>query len=123
MKPSNLFLVSGLIALIYGLLLLIMPDQFLSNFSAAGLTAPLTGLGRTLGATLVGLGTIFLLGRNATGDACAALATGILVGNALSAANQAYGIMQGGLNSMAWINVAIIGALALWAAMVRFGKS
>lgn len=123
MKPSNLFLVSGVIALIYGLLLLIMPDQFLSNFSAAGMTAPLAGLGRTLGATLVGLGTIFLLGRESTGAACAALATGILVGNGLSALNQVYGILQGGLNSMAWINVAIIGGLAVWAAMVRFGKS
>ena len=76
MSPKLALTIGAVLAVVFGLALTFLPTQMLSGF---GLATPSEALvvSRDVGVTLVGLGIINWLGRDATGQVARAL----LVGN------------------------------------------
>ena len=76
MRPSLALSIGAVLAFVFGAALALLPDQMLAGF---GLGTPKEALvvSRDVGVTLIGLGIINWLARNATGDAL----RGILWGN------------------------------------------
>ena len=75
-------MIGGVAAVLFGLVLLVFPS---SALSAAGLAVPTeaTVVARDVGATLIGLGLINWMARDATGQALRALLVGNVVVQAL----------------------------------------
>ena len=81
-SPRLALMIGGVAAVLFGLVLLVFPS---SALSAAGLAVPTeaTVVARDVGATLIGLGLINWMARDATGQALRALLVGNVVVQAL----------------------------------------
>jgi hypothetical protein len=89
-------MIGGVAAIVFGLALFVFPESMLAGF---GLATPVAAkvLSRDVGATLIGLGVINWMARNATGDALRALLVGNLVVQALELLINGYEIVVGDL--------------------------
>jgi len=87
-------MIGGVAAIVFGLGLLVFPTSMLAGF---GLAVPTEAkvLSRDVGATLIGLGVINWMARNATGDALRALLVGNVVVQALELVVNTYEIAVG----------------------------
>jgi len=93
-------MIGGVAAIVFGLGLLVFPTSMLAGF---GLAVPTEAkvLSRDVGATLIGLGVINWMARNATGDALRALLVGNVVVQALELVVNTYEIAVGDLPTQA----------------------
>ena len=93
-------MIGGAAALLFGLALFVTPESMLAGF---GVVAPASTkvLARDVGATLIGLGVINWLARNATGEAVRALLVGNVVVQALEFVINTYEIVAGDLPGQA----------------------
>ena len=89
-------MIGGVAALLFGLALFVSPESMLAGFGVAA-PASTKVLARDVGATLIGLGVINWMARNATGDVLRALLVGNLVVQALELLINAYEIVAGDL--------------------------
>jgi hypothetical protein len=89
-------MIGGAAALLFGLALFVSPDSMLSGFGVAT-SVPATVLARDVGATLIGLGVLNWMARNATGEVLRALLVGNVVVQALELLINAYEIVRGDL--------------------------
>jgi hypothetical protein len=89
-------MIGGVAAIVFGLGLLVFPTSMLAGF---GLAVPIEAkvLSRDVGATLIGLGVINWMARNAAGDVLRALLVGNVVVQALELLINAYEIVVGDL--------------------------
>jgi hypothetical protein len=99
-SPRLALMIGGVAALVFGLALLVFPTSMLAGF---GLAVPNEAkvLSRDVGATLIGLGVINWMARNATGDALRALLVGNVVVQALELVINGYEIAVGDLPAQA----------------------
>jgi hypothetical protein len=99
-------MIGGVAALVFGLALLVFPTTMLSGF---GLAVPTEAkdLSRDVGATLIGLGVINWMARNATGEPLRALLVGNVVVQALELVVNGYEIVVGDLPTQAAGGLAI----------------
>ena len=93
-------MIGGIAAIVFGLGLLVFPTTMLANFGL-GISDGAKVLSRDVGATLIGLGVINWMARNATGDALRALLVGNVVIQALELVVNAYEIAVGDLTTQA----------------------
>ena len=100
MSPRLALMIGGVAALVFGLALLVFPTSMLAGF---GLAVPTEAkvLSRDVGATLIGLGVINWMARNATGQALRALLVGNVVVQALELVVNGYEIAVGDLPTQA----------------------
>jgi len=93
-------MIGGVAAVLFGLGLLVFPTSMLAGF---GLAVPTEAkvLSRDVGATLIGLGVINWMARNATGEPLRALLVGNVVVQALELLVNGYEIAVGDLPSQA----------------------
>ena len=93
-------MIGGAAALLFGLALFVTPESMLAGF---GVVAPASTkvLARDVGATLIGLGVINWMARNATGEALRALLVGNVVVKALELVINTYEIVGGDLPGQA----------------------
>ena len=93
-------MIGGAAALLFGLALFVTPESMLAGF---GVVAPASTkvLARDVGATLIGLGVINWMARNATGEALRALLVGNVVVQALELVINTYEIVGGDLPGQA----------------------
>jgi hypothetical protein len=93
-------MIGGVAAVAFGLALLVFPTSMLAGF---GLGVPNEAkiLSRDVGATLIGLGVINWMARNATGQALRALLVGNVVVQALELVVNGYEIAAGELPTQA----------------------
>jgi len=93
-------MIGGVAALVFGLALLVFPTSMLAGF---GLSVPTEAkvLSRDVGATLIGLGVINWMARNATGETLRALLVGNVVVQALELVVNGYEIAVGDLPTQA----------------------
>ena len=75
-------MIGGIAAVVFGLALLVFPTAMLANFGL-GTAEEAKVLSRDVGATLIGLGVINWMARNATGEPLRALLVGNVVVQAL----------------------------------------
>ena len=93
-------MIGGVAAILFGLALLVFPTSMLAGF---GLAVPTEAkvLSRDVGATLIGLGVINWMARNASGQTLRALLVGNVVVQALELLVNGYEIAVGELSSQA----------------------
>jgi hypothetical protein len=93
-------MIGGVAAVLFGLALLVFPASMLAGF---GLAIPTVGkvLARDVGATLIGLGVINWMARNATGEMLRALLVGNVVVQALELVINGYEIIVGDIPTQA----------------------
>jgi hypothetical protein len=84
-------MIGGVAAVLFGLALLVFPTTMLGGFGLGTPTEALV-LSRDVGATLIGLGVLNWMARNATGEALRALLVGNLVVQALELVVNGYEI-------------------------------
>jgi hypothetical protein len=99
-SPRLALMIGGVAAVVFGLALLVFPTSMLANFGLA-VSREGTVLSRDVGATLIGLGVINWMARNATGQALRALLVGNVVVQALELLVNGYEIVIGDLPSQA----------------------
>src|SRR2546423_8113981 len=99
-SPRLALMIGGVAAVVFGLALFVSPESMLAGF---GLGTPVAArvLSRDVGATLIGLGVINWMARNAGGDALRALLVGNVVVQALELLINGYGIVVGDLGGQA----------------------
>ena len=93
-------MIGGVAALLFGLALFVSPESMLAGFGVAA-PASTRVLARDVGATLIGLGVINWMARNATGAVLRALLVGNVVVQALELLINGYEIVVGDLPSQA----------------------
>ncbi len=93
-------MIGGVAAVVFGLALFVSPESMLAGF---GLATPVAAkvLARDVGATLIGLGVINWMARNATGEGLRALLVGNVVVQALELLINGYEIIDGDLPGQA----------------------
>ena len=93
-------MIGGVVAVVFGLALFVSPEAMLVGF---GVAAPVSArvLARDVGATLIGLGVINWMARNATGEVLRALLVGNVVVQALELFINGYEIAVGDLPTQA----------------------
>jgi hypothetical protein len=99
-SPRFALMIGGVAAVVFGLALLVFPTSMLAGF---GLAVPneAKALSRDVGATLIGLGVINWMARNATGEVLRALLVGNVVVQALELFVNGYAIAVGDLPTQA----------------------
>ena len=82
MSPRLALMIGGVAAVVFGLALFVTPESMLAGF---GVAAPVAAkiLSREVGATLIGLGVLNWMARNATGEVLRAVLVGNVVVQAL----------------------------------------
>lgn len=93
-------MIGGIAAFVFGLALLVFPTSTLAGFGLPVSTEARV-LSRDVGATLIGLGVINWMARNATGDALRALLVGNVVVQALEFLINTFEIVVGDLPTQA----------------------
>ena len=93
-------MIGGVAAVVFGLALFVSPESMLVGF---GVGTPVAArvLARDVGATLIGLGVINWMARNAAGEALRALLVGNVVVQALELLINAYEVVVGDLPTQA----------------------
>jgi hypothetical protein len=93
-------MIGGVAAVVFGLALFVSPESMLAGF---GLATPAAAkvLSRDVGATLIGLGVINWMARNATGETLRALLVGNVVVQALELVVNTYEIAIGDIPTQA----------------------
>jgi hypothetical protein len=113
MRLSYLFTIAAVLSLLYGLGFVILPEQLLSIY---GIPTDAGGLlfARLFGAALTGLGVLTWLIRSADAwDALRAVLLGLVAFNMISVVVLLLAQIDGTVNALGWINVAIFLLLAL----------
>ena len=93
-------MIGGVAALLFGLALFVSPESMLAGFGVAAPTSAAV-LARDVGATLIGLGVINWMARDATGVTLRALLVGNVVVQALELLINGYEIIRGDLPTQA----------------------
>jgi hypothetical protein len=99
-SPRLALMIGGVAAILFGLALFVSPESMLAGFGVATPIAA-TVLARDVGATLIGLGVINWMARNATGEVLRALLVGNVVVQALELLINGYEIVRGDLPTQA----------------------
>ncbi len=95
-SPRLALMIGGIAAIVFGLGLLVFPTSMLASFGL-DVTEEAKVLSRDVGATLIGLGVINWMARNATGEPLRALLVGNVVVQALELLVNGYAIVSGAL--------------------------
>ena len=100
MSPRLALMIGGVAGVVFGLALFVSPESMLAGF---GLATPVAAkvLSRDVGATLIGLGLINWMARNAAGEALRALLVGNVIVQALELLINGYEIVVGDLPTQA----------------------
>ena len=107
MKPKLMLTIGGVLAVLFGLALTFAPDAMMTRF---GLKPDAAGavLSRDLGVTLVAIGAMNLLARNAgPGPALSAILWANLLVQAFQIFTDAYHITSGQIASSGWGGVGL----------------
>ena len=94
-------MIGGVAAIAFGLGLLVFPAAMFAGFGLGGAPVQAQILSRDVGATLIGLGVINWMARNATGETLRALLVGNVVVQALELLVNGYEIASSALPTQA----------------------
>ena len=119
MNVANLFLVSAILAIGFGLALLGVPGPFLHQYGVELGSAGAVEVARLFGSALIGFGVLSLSARSRPEAWPVAVITN-LVADALGLVVAVHGTLTGATNAMGWSTVVIYAGLAAGFAYFRF---
>jgi hypothetical protein len=122
MKLSNLFIFNAVVALPFGLGFLLAPGLMASLYQVE--TSPSANLvGQFFGVSLIAIGLVTWLARYVTdADAEKAIVLGLMISDVLGLIVALMGMVNGVLNALGWLSVAIYLVLSAGYAYFYFGK-
>ncbi len=123
MKLSTLFIITAVVALIYGVAFIVVPNSAMGLY---GITLDLGAqfLGRYLGAAFLGFAALAWLTRNAeTSQARRAVVVSFFVATVLGLLVAIYDKFAGAGNALVWLNVVIYLLLAVGFGYFTFMKT
>ncbi len=122
MKLSTLMIINAVVAAVYGVAFVLVPDQLISLYDVDASEA-LIYVGRLLGAALVGFAVLTWSARNATDtDARKAIVLALLVSDGIGFIVALIGQLADVVNSLGWSTVAVYLLLALGWGYFQFVK-
>ncbi len=121
MKLGNLFLVNAIVAVLFALGFLLIPEQVLALF-AMSVSEQGIVIARLFGAALLGYALITWFARSATGEMARNLVLSLLVAFAVGSVVLVLGQLRGLANGLGWIAVAIYVLFTLGYAYFYFLK-
>lgn len=119
MKLRSFLVFAAVVALVYAIGLLLMPDFMFSTYGM-GTNPGQVLMGRYFGSALLTLGLIFWLARDVTGASARPIVTAGLIGNAVGLVVALMGTMGGLMSAVGWSAVAIYLVLTLGYAYFQF---
>jgi hypothetical protein len=121
-KLKTLFIITTVIAIVYGVLFVIIPTVIYSWYGLESNT-PLNYMGELFGAALIGFGLISWLARNAgDSDARRAIILSFFIADAIGFIVALIGQLNNVVNALGWLTVAIYFLLSLGFAIFAFSK-
>lgn len=112
MSVKSLFQVNAVIALLYGIGLLIVPSPFLGMYDI-GVTTGTALVAQLFGVSLIAVGLITWFARDsAPNDARQAIMQGLFWTDVLGTVVAVLGIVSGAVNALGWSTVAVYALLA-----------
>lgn len=122
MQIKALFIITAVIALIFGILFVIIPGPMYSLYGLES-TMMLNYMGGLFGAALIAIGLISWQSRNAAdSDARRAIVLGFFIADAVGFVVALIGQLSGVVNALGWLTVVIYFLLALGFAVIQFSK-
>ena len=123
MKLNTLMVINAIVALVFGIALVLAPAQLLALYAmtmgAGGILVT-----QLFGAALIGFGVLTWLARNAgASDARNAILLALFVSDAVGFVTALRGQLAGVANALGWSTVALYLLLALGFGYFRFMKS
>ncbi|MGD8306736.1 MAG: hypothetical protein PVF17_08795 [Ignavibacteria bacterium] len=123
MKLNVLFIITAIIATVFGLVFVFIPAQVLSLYGIES-NASLDYIGQLFGSALIGLGLISWLARNASdSDARGAIVLSFFIADGIGFIVALIGQLNNIVNSLGWSTVAIYFLLSLGFGYFRFTKT
>lgn len=119
MKLRTFLIVAAVVALLYALGLLLLPE-FMGKIYGMDASASVIMVSRFFGVELLVLGVINWLARDLTGANVRPIITGSLIGNAVGFIVALMGTLGGTMNSTGWSAVAVYLLLGLGFAYFQF---
>jgi len=122
MNSKNYFITEAIISFLFGIVLILVPTQFLANYMVDGdnLGAVARGVARAYGGLLIGVGIIAWLNRNAQGAVRKSLLIACLVVALTAGIAYLAEVVPGNVNSTTWTTVGICAFLGTWAILLLF---
>ena len=122
MSLKTLFIITSIIAFIFGIFFVIIPWWVYSLYGI-GASAPLNYMGGLFGAALLAVGLISYGGRNITDpDALNVITLSFFIGDGIGFIIALIGQLSGTVNALGWLTVIIYLLLSLGFAYFRFSK-
>lgn len=122
MSLKTLFVITSIIALIFGILFVLIPWQVYSFYGIEA-NAPLNYMGGLFGAALIAVGLISYGGRNITEpDALKVITLSFFIGDGIGFIIALIGQLNGVVNALGWLTVVIYLLLSLGFGYFRFSK-
>ena len=123
MKLSLFLAIKAVISLFFGILLAVIPAQFMAILGTATLNPDGVLMARLVGALLIGIGLICWLSRNKPEDSLQDIVLSLFVADTLGFIVVLMGQMAGLTGALGWANVVLWLLLALGLGYFRFIKS
>lgn len=122
MNVKNIFSITAIVSLLFGLAFLIIPTQMATSYGNEANTASIV-TSRFWAASLIGVAVILWMARN-SGDSQArqAIITGGLVLVVLDLIVAVWAVLTGGVNALGWSTVVITLLLTLGFGYLQFMK-
>ena len=122
MKLSTLLIINAVVAVLFGIAFMLVPDQVVSFYGVEA-TATLNYAGQLLGAAFVGFAVLTWSARNANDStARRAIVLALFIGNAAGFAVALIGQVNNVVGALGWSSVAIYLLLALGYGYFQFAK-
>ena len=122
MKQSHIYIFNTIVALGYGIFLLVAPATLLALHSISSDQSTLL-MGRYFGSALLGMGLATWLARNAEpSEGRNAITLGFFVSYIAGFLVSLYGTLSGQMNVLGWIAVTVYLLLAIGFGYIQFSK-
>ena len=122
MKLKVLFIITAIVAIVFGVAFTIIPAQVYSMYGIES-TAGLDYMAQLFGAALIGIGLIAWLSRNAAdSDSRRAIILGFFIADGIGFVIALIGQLNEILGSLGWLTVAIYFLLSLGFGYFQFSK-
>jgi hypothetical protein len=122
MRLKSLFIITAIIAIVFGVLFVIIPRSMYSLYGIES-NMPLNYMGELFGAALIGIALISWLSRNAPeSKARSAIVLSFFIADAIGFIIALNGQLNNVVNALGWLTVAIYLLLSLGFAVFQFSK-
>ncbi len=122
MNLKNLFLVNAIVAGVFGLIFVLLPEQTLAQYGISLMPKAGILMARLFGAALLALGIVSWFARDMGAEAQDGIMLAIIVGNGGGFIISLFAQLDGVANNLGWSTVAIYLVLGLGFAYFKFLK-